>query len=1076
MTRCPTEEERFAYADRTVGVEERARIAPHVRRCQRCADDIRQIEAMIQDICTAYATWPEDLPSADASTGPAEIPFEDEPEAAQPHSEPEAQLPQSGRTSAAASEEPSGRSEQPQAPRSGGLLPRWKLPGYRFLAPLNRGGMGSVYVALQESMDRKVAVKVLAPSLASDPKYVQRFEREAKACARLRHPHIVQVFDVGMVGRRPYLVMEYVDGIDLAKRISRRPLRVREVLACGVALASGLERAHKENIIHRDIKPSNVLIGKDGSVKLADLGLAKQVDELATNLTAVGTCLGSPSYMPPEQAKDFKDVGPEADVYSLGATLYHALYGRPPFEGDNTLQILQLVLLEEPEFPEDRRDIPAAVVQVLRHCLAKEPHQRYADGGELLQALKAVQAGHAPLAPSSRQPTHSSSRSRTSSGRIPRRRRSQRVEAEPRRSPMLWVGLAAAAAILLAVSAALLLRSPPPEEVPEQLVQQPELPQDPNDLPPLPPRQPEDPQTNPTRIAELEESIARFAERGDVDGVIREHDALLALQPDYDPEALKAWRSEAHRVHDTRRAMQAYERGRPDLYLAFREGGVDQALRFVGRFELDYSEAAAVPELAQDKEDLAVLEQLRSSALRRLGEQRNQEVELELADGYVARGTLLGIEANTLELSDELIDFSELSASEQLRWGKVGDELVALSYLDPAAAYQSVEASLHIPAERYRQVKLFYNTEAEALLTEAESAGEAQDAELQYALLAALDSYRDATPFRERGPEMDQFVDQALAWQTRSGTPARPHRDPVPERTPEPPRNPTPEEGEALAAVSEPTVELNNAQRLKILQNLMTPEVIALETPGRFAVEYSFMQYEEINDWDLHIPKGFDQVDSSRWEIGPLPEEFSRVEDFKRVEVADAFVLFAKGWKRLLWLDLPFEGALTVEAEMQSLDGRNLALGIGETGRVLWGVQGFQTPRLEVSPEDARNPVTRRYVDNFKDFGKRKQNALVWEQIYLFETAVDPTTRDQPSSREVRHFAMVYTPTEDGASMRLEDREREDKPKEILSAELRNAFERPKIALGTFGSHVAISRVRIEFGISDAELSKISKR
>ncbi len=1070
MTRCPTEEERFAYADRTVGVEERARIAPHLRRCQRCADDIRQIESMIQDICTAYATWPEDLPTALASTAPEEIPFEEEDQAAPP-------LPIAADLQPATASQPKA---EPEAPRSGGLLPRWKLPGYRFLAPLNRGGMGSVYVALQESMDRKVAVKVLAPSLASDPKYVQRFEREAKACARLRHPHIVQVFDVGMVGRRPFLVMEYVEGIDLAKRISRRPLRVREVLACGVALASGLEQAHKENIIHRDIKPSNVLIGKDGAVKLADLGLAKHVDEPAGNLTAVGTCLGSPSYMPPEQAKDFKDVGPEADVYSLGATLYHALYGRPPFEGDNTLQVLQLVLLEKPEFPADRKDVPGAVVEVLKHCLAKEPHARYADGGELLQALKAVQAGHAPLAPNRRQPTSSSGRVRTSSGRIPRRRRSQRVEAEPRRSsPMLWVGLAAAAAILLAVSAALLFRNPPPEQGPEELVQQPTPRPDPDDLPPLPRPQPETPQTNPARVAELEESIAHFAGRGDVDGVIREVDALLALQPDYDLETIKGWRSEAHRVNDTRRAMLAYERGRPDLYLAFREGGVDQAQRFLGRFELDYSEAASVAELARDRADLEVLEDLRRTALKRLTDQRNQEVELELADGYVARGTLLGIEGSTLELSDELIDFSELSASEQLRWGKASDELVALSYLDPAVAYQSVEASLNIPHERYQQVRLFFNTEAEALLTEAESAGEAQDAELQFTLLAALDSYREATPFRERGPEMDVFVDQALEWQSHSGSPVRPHRDPVAERPPEQPQNPNPSNpnnGDPLAAASEPTVELNATQRLKILQALMTPAVIALEAPGRYAVEYNFMQFEEISDWDLHIPKGFDQVDNSRWEVGELPAELARVEDFKRVQAADAYVLFARGWKRLLWLDLPFEGALTIEAEMQSLDGRNLALGIGETGRVLWGVQGFQTPRLQVSPEDARNAVTRKYIENFKDFGKRKQNALVWEQIYLYEMAVDPSTRDQPESREVRHFAMVYTPNEDGASMRFEDRERENKPREILSAELGDAFERPKVSLGTFGSHVAISRVRIEFGISDAELSKLSKR
>ncbi len=1082
MSRCPTEEERFAYADRTATAEERTRIAPHLRRCASCADEVRQIESLIQDVCTAYATWPEDLPSspviappANDVAGPAEIPYDEESSIEVPDIAPDADFAEAAPKVARAQAEPLPRPDSSRSKKGvRGLLPRWNVPGYRFIAPLQRGGMGAVYVALQESMDRQVAIKVLAPSLASDPQYVQRFEREAKACARLRHPNIVQVFDVGTVGRRPFLVMEYVDGTDLHKRLKRRPLKVGKALALAIAVASGLERAHNENIIHRDIKPANVLIGKDGTVKLTDLGLAKHVDEKGGSLTAVGTSLGSPSYMPPEQAKDFKQVGPQADVYSLGATLYHALYGHPPFEGDNSLQVLQMVLLEEPEFPDERADIPEGLVELLKICLAKDPAERYSDGAELLEALREVEAGRRP-------PRPRASPVKRPSGRVARRRRGARGEAgNSGTSPFLFIGIAAAAAILLAISAALYLRGRTQEtpRQPDDIVETPA--DEPSDL--LPEAPPQAPPVDTERVAALERSIAAFAERGDIDGVNREVSALLELDPEYDDEALQTWRSEAYTIHDTRKAQAAYRRDRPELYLAFRDGGVDAAQRFLGRFTREFSESDAVEALARDRMDLDVLDRLRESALSRLRGEIDREVELHLSDGYVARGQLLAVNGPTLELTDELIDFRELSADEQLRWGEVGkdDELVALSYIEPSRAYRSVAASLNIPEERYEQVMLFFNTEAETLLEEAELAGEAQDAELQYQLLAELDGYREAEPFLARGREMNRFVDQALTYIAQAGMPRENNpRPPRPDRTPPPrdnnPAGPGVDEG-AVASVSEPPADLSTAQALKILQGLMTPRVIALEEEGRYAVEYTFAAYEEFEDWDLHIPKGFDQVCKSNWALRQeLPPELAVVEDFKRVTDADRQVLFGKGWKRLLWLDLEFEGALTVEVDMLSLDGRNLGIGIGEAGRLLWGVQGFQTPRLVVDPADANSPIARRYAENFDDHGGGRKNALVWEQIYLYEMATDTNTKNQPSPNEQIEVSLHYTPDESGhAAVRLVDRSRPDRPKDLLAAEI-DSFDSPQVALGTFGSQVAISRVRIEFGISDAELAKLKK-
>ena len=191
---------------------------------------------------------------------------------------------------------------------------------YRVEQPLGTGAMGTVVLAHDTVLDRRVAVKVLADNLAADDAFRQRFLREARLAARLCHPNIVQVFDAGDDGR-PFLVMEYVDGETVADRLARGDaFSADEMLALAAGLSAGLAHAHAMGIVHRDVKPHNVLLGPDGTTKLADFGIARALED--HGLTEIGTVLGTAQFMPPEQAAG-RAVGPPADVYALGAVLRH---------------------------------------------------------------------------------------------------------------------------------------------------------------------------------------------------------------------------------------------------------------------------------------------------------------------------------------------------------------------------------------------------------------------------------------------------------------------------------------------------------------------------------------------------------------------------------------------------------------------------------------------------------------------------------------------------------------------------------------------------------------------------------
>ena len=217
------------------------------------------------------------------------------------------------------------------------------LGEYRILRLLGEGGMGSVYLGYHEGLGRQVAIKVLADSLASNQAYIDRFYREARSGALLNHPNIVRGFAIGQdkATGKHYLILEYVDGTSaqvLLERLGRLP--VGDAVHITLDIARALEHAHSCNLVHRDIKPDNILISRTGVAKLADLGLAKRIDE-TSHLTALRQGFGTSYYMPYEQAMSAKSVDGRSDIYALGATLYHLLTGEVPFSGENHMEVIE---------------------------------------------------------------------------------------------------------------------------------------------------------------------------------------------------------------------------------------------------------------------------------------------------------------------------------------------------------------------------------------------------------------------------------------------------------------------------------------------------------------------------------------------------------------------------------------------------------------------------------------------------------------------------------------------------------------------------------------------------------------
>ncbi len=281
----------------------------------------------------------------------------------------------------------------PYAGGGGGTEPVASPDGFVLNRSLGRGGMSTVYLARRLADGRDVALKVLHPEVASKEKVIERFGREARFMMELDHPNIIKAFSVGLRENCYYLCMEYVPGETLAARIRREP-RIDEFDALRMMrqLAGAVAYGARQGIVHRDLKPENMIIRDDGVMKLADLGLAihsAAAEDL--RLTAVGTTLGTPLYMSPEQACGDRDVDTRADIYSLGCTFYHALCGQPPFPGDDGLKIMRAHLHDEPPPPRDLRpDLDEGVEAVILTCMEKDRDKRYQTAMDLAQAIDLI--------------------------------------------------------------------------------------------------------------------------------------------------------------------------------------------------------------------------------------------------------------------------------------------------------------------------------------------------------------------------------------------------------------------------------------------------------------------------------------------------------------------------------------------------------------------------------------------------------------------------------------------------------------------------------------------------------------
>jgi WD40 repeat protein len=262
------------------------------------------------------------------------------------------------------------------------------VAGYEVLGELDRGGMGVVYKARHVALNRVVALKMILAGGHAGEHELTRFRTEAEAVARLRHPNIVQIYEVGEQDGKPFFSLEYCEGGSLESKLGGTPLPPRDAARLVETLARAMEAAHAVGVVHRDLKPANVLLTGDGQPKISDFGLAKKLDA-GTGQTASGDVMGTPPYMAPEQAGGrSKEVGPPADIYALGAVLYECLTGRPPFKAARPLDTLLQVLSEEPVRPRLLQPrTPADLETICLKCLEKQPGRRYGSAGALADDL-----------------------------------------------------------------------------------------------------------------------------------------------------------------------------------------------------------------------------------------------------------------------------------------------------------------------------------------------------------------------------------------------------------------------------------------------------------------------------------------------------------------------------------------------------------------------------------------------------------------------------------------------------------------------------------------------------------------
>lgn len=273
-----------------------------------------------------------------------------------------------------------------------------QIPGYQLLEKLGQGAMGTVYKARQMSMNRLVAVKVLHPRLAANPEFLGRLTREAHLAARLSHNNIIQAIDVGSAGPLHYFVMELVEGRPIRELLDAGKLyEEREAVEIILQIAQALQHAHRRGLIHRDVKPANIVLTTDGIAKLADLGMARETDDAVLARREKGMAMGTPYYMAPEQIRGRENIDGRADLYALGATLYHMVTGRPPFPYPEIDRVLQAHLEEELTPPDHlNQKLSSGLGEVVEFLMTKDRRRRYPKGDDLIIDLECLLSGEAP--------------------------------------------------------------------------------------------------------------------------------------------------------------------------------------------------------------------------------------------------------------------------------------------------------------------------------------------------------------------------------------------------------------------------------------------------------------------------------------------------------------------------------------------------------------------------------------------------------------------------------------------------------------------------------------------------------
>ena len=274
-----------------------------------------------------------------------------------------------------------------------------QIPGYKILGKLGSGAMAVVYKAKQISLDRTVAVKVLPKKFVQKSDYVERFYKEGRLAAKMNHNNIVQAIDVGEVGGLYYFVMEFVEGKTLHDDLSKGKIfNEDEAIDLILQLVSALGHAHSLGLVHRDVKPKNIMINKDGVVKLADMGLARETSDIKAAKNEQGKAFGTPYYIAPEQIRGLVDIDGRADIYALGATLFHMVTGRVPFEASAPSEVMRKHL-KEPLTPPDHINtaLTAGISEVIEVMMAKNRDERYRNMEEVMGDLRAVRNGQPPL-------------------------------------------------------------------------------------------------------------------------------------------------------------------------------------------------------------------------------------------------------------------------------------------------------------------------------------------------------------------------------------------------------------------------------------------------------------------------------------------------------------------------------------------------------------------------------------------------------------------------------------------------------------------------------------------------------